>query len=115
MKMEEEVKEPSDDILAKDGKLIVEYKGGRYELKQVDEYSYHGFHSPNKAIEHELNLAYSREEGSERRAARENMAYWYPQPYAIGKKAAESLGAKIIEYEDEVYKQRDDDGNPILY
>ena len=44
----------------------------------------------------------------------ETMAYWYPRPYSIGKKGAESLGAKILEYEDEVYNQWDDEGNPIF-
>ena len=113
--MEEEIKEPSDDILAKDGKLIIEHKGGRYELERCTSTGCYGFCGPNETVEQELNLAYSREKSSEWRTAQENMDYWYEQPYVIGKKAAESLGAKIIEYEDEVYKQFYDDGTPIIY
>ena len=54
-------------------------------------------------------------EGDEWIKAEKAMAYWYAQPYAIGRKAAESLGAKIIEHRNEVYKKFYADGTPILY
>ena len=115
MKMEEEVKRPPEASLAKDGKLIVEYKGNRYELRKVDGTGFYGFYGPNEAVEHELNLSYSRVKVDELIKSWETMAYWYPRQYSIGKKGAESLGAKIIAYEDEVYNQFADDGAPILY
>ena len=109
----EEVAQPEENELAHDGKLIVEYKGARYGLEQDD--IFHIFRGPDEAVRHKLNLAYSEVKVDEMIKAKKEMAYWYERPYAIGKKAAESLGAKIIEYEDEVYKQRDDEGNPIFY
>lgn len=115
MKIEEEVKRPPEASLAKDGKLIVEYKGNRYELRKVDGTGFYGFYGQNEAIAHELNLSYSRIKVDEQIKSWETMAYWYPRPYSIGKKGAESLGAKIIEHEDEVYNQWDDEGNPIFY
>ena len=77
MKKEEEVKRPPEASLAKDGKLIVEYKGERYGLKKVDGTGFYGFYGPNEAVEHELNLSYSRVKVDEQvRSLRE----WRPCP-----------------------------------
>ena len=111
---EEAMKHLSESVLERDGKLIIEYKGARYELTR-DEDGICGFVGPDEVVEHKLNLAYSRVEVDERIEAEKAMDYWCARPYAIGKKAAESLGAKIIEYEDEVYKTFYDDGTPIFY
>ena len=112
--MEKEEEHMSEDILEREGKLIVEYKGSRYELTR-DEECFHGFYGPDEAVEHELNLAYSRVKVGELLEVERNGGYWYERPYVIGRKAAESLGAKIIEYENEVYKTFYSDGTPILY
>ena len=113
--MEEEVNQPSEDILEREGKLVVEYKGGQYKLEIDDATGYVFFKGKDPDFENRLRQAYTRVLCEESNEADKRGDYWYERPYAIGRKAAESLGAKIIEYENEVYKKFYEDGTPILY
>lgn len=99
----------------REGLLVVEYKGKRFRLTKSHEDDVYFFSGEDKTLSEELNLAYNAEYFSDKKQYREKMEYWYPRPYQFGKKAAESIGSKVIEYKDEWYANKDEEGNPIIY
>ena len=102
-------------MIEREGKLIIEFKGRQYQMMHDEESGINSFIGGVEDDLEKLRLAYAKEVSEEWIEADKRGAYWYERPYHIGKKAAEALGAKIIDYEDEVYRKFNDDGIPILY
>lgn len=104
-----------DSMIEREGKLIVEFNGRQYRMIHDEASGIYKFIGDSEKDVEELRLSYAKENSKEWKEADDRGDYWYERPYHIGKKAAEALGAKIIEYEDEVYRTFNDDGTPILY
>ena len=102
-------------MIEREGKLIIEFNGRQYQMMHDEESGTNSFIGGVEDDLEKLRLAYAKEVSEEWIEADKRGAYWYERPYHIGKKAAEALGAKIIDYEDEVYRKFNDDGIPILY
>ena len=104
-----------DPMIEREGKLIIEFNGRQYQMMHDEESGTNSFIGGVEDDLEKLRLAYAKEVSEEWIEADKRGAYWYERPYCIGTKAAEALGAKIIEYEDEKYRTFYDDGTPILY
>ena len=104
-----------EDIIEKEGKLVFEYNGARYSLEIDEATGDVCFKGDDQEVTKSLRRIYSRFLNKEVLEADESGDYWYERPYVIGLKVAESVGAKILEHEYEVYKKCFSDGTPILY
>lgn len=104
-----------DSMIEREGKLIIEFNGRQYQMMHDEESGTDSFIGGIEDDLEKLRLAYAKEVSEEWIEADKRGDYWYERPYHIGMKVAEALGAKIIEYEDEVYRTFNDDGTPILY
>lgn len=103
------------DFIEKDGVLVIEYKGAQYKLVRIKGIGGGEFIGPDEKVAEELQQKYRDILGDEEIENERDGGYWYEQPYEIGLKVAEAVGAKVIEYANEVYKKFYDDGTPILY
>lgn len=104
-----------EGVLSKAGKLVFEYNGEKYSLEIDKRTGDVYFKGANPEVTKSLREKYSHFLNEESLAAEENGDYWYEKPFVIGLRVAESIGAKVVEHEYDVYKKYFSDGTPILY